>query len=669
MSEQTPPAAPAAKAPKKKKAKGPIRFEAIVPFLIIVGVIWAYFFFFFDTHVRHGLEYFGTNANGAEVNIGSLHTSFWSASLEINKIQVTDKEAPIKNKIQIGKIRWKMLWDALLRGKVAIDEASILEIAVGAPREKPGRVLPPDPPSSESAFDKIRKQALDKAQQEFSKNVLGDVASLLNGTNPADQLKSIEGQLKSSARVKELQVELKKKEEEWKQRIDRLPQKKDFDAIQAKVKGIKTDRFNNPAEIQTSLQQLNDVFKEVDSKVKEVQATGGALNSDLGTYKNTISDLDAMIRQDIKDLENRLKLPKLDVASISQSLFGPMFLNKVKQAEFYMAKAREYMPPKKTSTEKAEFEPPKPHEREKGRNYKFGRTKAYPLFWLHHAELSSKYAAGADWSGNLSGSLTDVTDDPPTLGRPTLAQFKGDFPKQELMGVDGKVTIDHVTDIAMERLDLKVGSFPVQGQKLVQSDDVTLGFENAAAATQFKAELKGGEISIVSQSSFQKGNGPPPVAAPGSAAPIVSNSLLMAEAKQPILAQILKGAFADIPKVTLNASVEGPWSALRFSLNSNLGAELQKAFDKQIQMKINEARAKLQSLIDEQVGKEREKLNAEFNKIKGQVDDLLKGKQAELDKFKGQIDNAKNEAMNGQKKKLEDEGKKALDQLKNKFKF
>ena len=52
-------------AEKKPKKKGPIRFEAVLPFTIIVLVVWAYFFFFFDNHLRAGMEYFGTNANGA----------------------------------------------------------------------------------------------------------------------------------------------------------------------------------------------------------------------------------------------------------------------------------------------------------------------------------------------------------------------------------------------------------------------------------------------------------------------------------------------------------------------------------------------------------------------------------------------------------------------------
>ena len=429
------------------------------------------------------------------------------------------------------------------------------------------------------------------------------------------------------------------------------------------MKSVKLDRFNNPAEVQQSIQQLDAIFKEADAKIKEVDATQKALNSDVGTYQNAIKEVEAMVQKDVKDLENRLKLPKLDVQSLSKSIFGPMFLGKVKQAEGYLNKARQYAPPKKSKTEKSEFKPPTPQERAKGRNYKFGRPNTYPLFWLKQAKISSKVTPGADFSGNLEGTLKDVTDDPPVLGRPTLALFKGDFPKQGVMGVDGKLTIDHVTEKPIEKLNLKVASFPVTNRVLVNSPEVTLGIDGATGATTFDVELSGESLKIVNQSTFARGLSAPLAGQPAPKA------FLFSEAKQPILAEILKKALDEIPKVTLDASVGGTWTALRFDIDSSLGRDLGAAFDKQIQAKVAEARAKLQAFINDRVGKEKEKLTTEFNKIKGQVDGLLKQKQDEVAKAKGGIEKAKNDAVNNQKKGLEKDGKKAIDDLKKKFGF
>lgn len=663
MTQPTRPTPATKNKPKKKVRTSLIRYEAIIPFAILVALIWAYFFFFFDSHVRRGLEYIGTQANGAEVNIASVNTSFWNATLDINKIQITDGSEPKKNKIQIGQMKWGMLWDALLRGKVAIKEASILEVAIGVPRAKPGFVLPPPPPSKESKFEQLKAAALDAAQKEFDHNVLGDIASILGGTDPNEQLKNIQATLKSSAMITNLQTELKAKEVEWKKRIESLPQTKELEDLQKRVKSVKVDGFSNPAEVQKSLQEIQSIYNDADAKYKNIQSTAGALNGDLNNYKTTLAGLESQIKADIADLEARLKIPKLDAASLSKSIFGPMFLGKVRQAEFYMNKAREYMPPKKTPEQKAALAPPTPRERQKGRDYKFGRSNAYPLFWLKHAAISSKAIEGADWSGNLLGELKDVTDDQPMTGLPTIARFKGEFPKQGFYDVLGEVTIDHVTEKALEKVKLAVGSYPLAGQQLINSDEVKLGFDRAQVASNFEAVLTGGELVIESMNSFRR---PKDTAHATESAP---QGFLSAEAKQPILASILKGALADIPTVSLNARVAGSWTNLQFGINSSLGQDLTKAFDKQIQIKINEARAKLQAYVDERIGKEREKLMAEYNKVRGQIDAVVAGKQAELDKMKAQLEKAKNDAIQSQTKGLEKEGKKALDQLKGRFGF
>src|SRR5262245_25638248 len=98
---------------KVKKAKGPIRFEAIVPLAIVVGLIVLYVTLFFDGHLRRGIEWAATRVNGAEVNVGSLKTSFLGAWLRIGGVEVTNLQQPEKNKIEIGEIKFSYSWDAL----------------------------------------------------------------------------------------------------------------------------------------------------------------------------------------------------------------------------------------------------------------------------------------------------------------------------------------------------------------------------------------------------------------------------------------------------------------------------------------------------------------------------------------------------------------------------
>lgn len=633
--------------PKKvKRAKGPIRWEAIAPLSIVVLLIWAYFFFFFDAHARRALEYVGTQANGAQVDIADLDTSFWKASLEIRGIEVTNAENPETNFIEFGSMRWKMLWDALLRGKIVIDDASILDIRLGTKRAKPGRVLPPEPPS-ESGLDKMKAQALENAEQQFKQNVLGDAASLLQGTDPMAQLQSIGNELKSSKRIKELETEFKRKQAEWNERIARLPKNDEIKAYEGRAKAIKLDGFANPLEVQQSIQQIDQLVRDVDGKIKEVQSTGQSVGSELSGMQKSFNELKSYVDNDIKDLQNRLKIPSLDAGSIVKSIFGPLLLSRVKQVEKYMTKAREFIPPKKSASELAEYKKPQAHERGKGVNYAFGKPKAYPLFWLKHAALSSKESPGGP-SGDMTGSLDNLSNDQPMLGLPLTLSFAGRFPASRIEGVKGLVTIDHRTETPVEKLNLEVGHYPITAQKLVQSEEVQLGFREAAGTSKLDVELSGESLLLRLQSTFDK-------------------IAYEVSAKTPIVDEILKGVVADVPTVTLDAGVKGSWTALRFDFDSNLGMALQKGFERQLQAKINEAKGKLQKLIDAAIGGETSKLVSEFSQSQGDINKLLKSKESAINELKGTLEKEKNKVVSGQKSKLQEEGQKAVDDLKKRF--
>ena len=60
---------------KPKKAKGPLRTEAIIPAVIVFVLFAAYGHFFFDSHLRKGLEFTASYVHGAEVNIAKTNSS------------------------------------------------------------------------------------------------------------------------------------------------------------------------------------------------------------------------------------------------------------------------------------------------------------------------------------------------------------------------------------------------------------------------------------------------------------------------------------------------------------------------------------------------------------------------------------------------------------------
>ena len=626
------------------KKKGPMRTGAVVPTLIVIALVGVYFSFFFDGNLRRGLEYAGTHINGAEVNVARVATSFIHAKLEINDIEITDKNHPERNTIQVGAIKFQMMWDALLRAKIVVDEASILDIQALTVRKHPGYVLPPAPPSDgkPSALDKVQREVVQQTQKKYNGNFLGDVAGMLGGADPKEQLKSIQGDLKSDAKIKELQKDLAEKKVKWDQRLKQLPQSKELQSYSDRVKALKFD-FNNPAELAKNVQEAQKIIAEANEKVKLIDQTQKDLKTDVNGYTQAYKDLEKMIQDDVRDLQGRLKLPNIDAKEFSQQLFMHMIEEKLGGLAKYVELGRKYMPAKKTAAQKEaeKSEQVIPPKRGHGKTYQFPVTTGYPLFWLKHAAISSEVSSSA-LSGNIKGEIRDLTTDPVFLGKPILLLAHGEFPKQNIQGVDAKITLDHTTEVAKESLVMKVAHFPIAETKLSDSPDVRLALSKANGSSEVNGTFVNEEMTVSMHNTFNE----------------IKYDL---KAKNEIVQEIIDNVLKGIPVVNVNADIKGSLHNLDIHINSNLGDELSKGFQKQLQAKIEQAKGQLKKLIDEKIGANRDKLKGDMDKLTGDLTKGLGDKKAEADKA---IKDAQNQASSqkggGQQKQLEEEGKKLL---------
>ncbi len=645
---------------KKKKSKGPIRFEAIIPTLIIIAAIYIYFHFFFDGMLRRSIEWVGYQTLGAEVDVAQLETSFWKASIEIKGVELTDSENPTHNFLEIGSMRFSMLWDALLRAKIVINESSIEQIAINTLRKHPGKVKPPEPPKPdagpsllEKEGQKIADQALDKVQTQNESNALGDIAAVLGGTDFNAQLKNIEGTLPSKQLAEALEKNLKQKQVEWDAKLKTLPNEAEVKALTDRLSRVKLKDFKTPQELQNSLREIDTILKEADQKFKTVQSAHETLTADLQNIEAQYKALEKQFQIDVKSLESRFRIPSLKAGDIAKSIFMSYVTPYLNKFQKYKNLAHQYLPPNLTSKDKKEDIQIQPRPRAKGVSYEFGRPNGYPFFWLKKAVISSS-SKGDPSVGDVRGELTNVTSNQIIIQKPTVLNVVGDFNAQQVTGVKLNATMDHRSDEKKESFSAEVGSYPIDGKELVQSPDVKIAFAKANGSLDLKGQFDNEGIGFNLQNRFTQ------IAYDVNATNEIADSML-------------KEIFKGIPVVTLEAKGQGHFPRIPLSINSNLGEELRKGFEKQIQAKINEARAKIKKYIDDMVGAQKARIESEINKTKAQVDREIAKVTAELNaqkaKAEGQANQAKKDAENQVKNQAEDELKKKADELKKKLGF
>lgn len=650
---QTPP-------PKKIKKQGPVRWGAVIFFAVFVGLIALYSRFFMDTHLRMATAWGLTQALGVEVNVAKVETSFWNAHLKIQGIEVTNAEVPKLNSLSVGEIRFGMLWDALLRAKFVVNEAVIEQLEYGKPRSRPGWVRPPEPPSAddgkpslvETEAKKISDKALGKVEKQHNENLFGDLAAILGGSSAQVQLDKLEGSLASKPMARDLEQKVKSKDAEWQARFKTLPKESEFKALADRMQKVKTKDFKTPQELETSLRELDTIFKEADAKIKTVQQAGQDLDKDLKDLAEQARALEAQIKADLKKLETHFRIPSLDAAGLTRSVFMEYLDPYLRRFKTYRDLATKYIPP--NLQKKGEPDPSmQPRPRAEGVSYEFGRPNAYPLFWVKRTAISSQAGASA-YAGEIKGELLDLASNQLITNKPTILNVAGGFPAQQIEGFKTMLKVDNRGEKSRVDLDLAIASYSLAGRELMATPDVTLAFDKAKASLEVKSWLVGlKEFELKIDNRF-------------------TDIGYAITAKNSDIDQLLKSIFNGIPMISVEGRLWGEFPRLSTALTSNLGEQLAKGLEREIKAKIAEARAKIEKYVQDEVGKAKAQVDGEIAKLKNQVEGEIKKLQAQAEaqkaKAQAQAEQAKKDAeqqaqaqINNEKKKAEDEAKKAAE--------
>lgn len=648
-----------------KKSPGPIRWNAIIPFSILMGLFALYMTLFFDAHLRKAMEWGGYKALGAEVNIGDIKSSFFNASIEISKLELTDKDKPTHNFLEVGSIRFSMLWDALLRAKVAINEIAVEKISYNTQRKTVGRVAPPEPPKPGPSFtEELKEDILNEADSRYQDNVFGNIIGLLKGDSSQSQLKEIEDKILTKKLIANLEIKLKEREKYWNEKFKSLPQSKDVQNLTDRLNKVKVKDFKSPQELEQSIREIDAILKEGDQKYKLVDSAWKELEQDLKSIQADYQTIEKQFKADVDLLKNHFKIPKIDAASIGRSVFLSYLKPYISKFNTYKKLAIQYLPPKfskKISGEKSNGSETAdstsqeivPHERTAGVSYEFGRPNAYPLFWIKLISISSQ-AGSEPNQGEITGKITDIASNQNTTQKPTELKIAGAFPANQINGVTVYGLFDNRKELSLAKLDFNVKSYPIAEKQLL-SGDVDLGFKSAQGQIALTSELIGlKQLTLQLENRF--------------------NSVqYLVDSKNELLKSVLSNILQSVGPIFLNAKLSGDLPKVNFDLATNLGTELENGFQKELNVRIEQAKKRVQEVIDQEIGKQKAALESEIKKFKDRYDAELKKVQEQINTQKKQaeqkINDSKKSLENDARKKLEQEGKKTVDDLKKKFGF
>ena len=655
---------------KKNKSQGPIRWNAIIPFLIISTLIYFYLVLFFDTHMKNAIEWVGYKALGTEVNIGQFKTSFIKGHVQISKIELTDGEQPEFNSLELGDIRFNLNWDALLRVKFVIEEIAVEGVQFMSKRKYPGKVAPPAPPSDEPSFaDELQNKALNKLDKENQDNILGDTAQFLKTGKFDDQIKNVESQLASKKLLQEMNTKWTTKQTEWNSKLKTLPTGSELNAINERFSKVKLKDFTSLQELEASAKETDSIIKDINAKTAQIQNTKTELDTDLKSIDQDYKNIDLQIKKDIDTLKSRFKIPKIDAASFAKALFMNYLTPFTKKLDTYKAMAQKYLPPKYAKMldgQKSETkidDTIQPHPRTKGVSYEYPVKNGYPLFWIQKISLSSKSNVQADY-GDFSGLISNITSNQNQIGKPTTAKIEGAFNQLKISGIQFNALLNNMGAESLIKFDFGINSYPLKEIKLLESKSGTISMPQTEARLITTGEILGFKnFDLKLENTF-------------------SNVNFQISSEDKTVDEILKNTLGSISKFNLQASIKGELKNLDIDIRSSLAGDLERSFQSLLQNKINEANEQLQKAVNGEIEKLKSQLNAQIASLKSQAENELKKIQAQVNEQKAQAESkialakkefedktnkAKKDAEDQAKNKIQQEGQKQVDDLKKKF--
>ena len=604
----------------------PLGIAAAVIFAIVI-----FFAIFANPLLEKALETGLEAIFEARVDANRFRLSVFKFEIDMNSLNIADRDQPMKNLIQFGTMRIKLKPQAVLMGKVYIEEIRADSIRFGTDRtvsgalpDKPAKVKKPrEEVSIPPLVDLKNFDAMALLNQEYGKLQTPKLYDSAKDVYETAAAKWKAEQVATKARIAELQS---KAEPFLKINVN------DY-----KLQGASPEQIKAiVAQITTTINDVNAMVATVQAAQADVNRMVSGVQEDINTAKALEQNAKNAFTADFNHLRSYLDLGSGAAMEVIEPVIRDILTD---QAEIYLAygeRALEILEKVKEMQAKLPKSSPRPKvEKFKGRDVLFP-TRQYPRFFLGVLATDVLTPRNWQWDFDLRGisSDPDLSNTPTTLAL-ALAET-GDGLKRT-GAFNGRADF---RSSASERFNAEVsgGGFPVN----ISAGLDRIGVGGFSGGASFKANASGR-----TDGGFSGGG-----------------AVSMAQAKlanpSNTFAQAADEAIRNVNSVNLGIQYEHVVSGRdRFSITTNFGDILKNAltrivsqYRKQAEDALEKAlRAKIEQYID---GKfvSKEDLDAVFR--------LVRGDKTAMDDLKNTLDKKKTELEN----KVKDSGKQAVEEVK-----
>jgi uncharacterized protein (TIGR03545 family) len=443
---------------------------------IVIGGLVVFFVFFANSLLEKALETGLEAIFEAKVEADNFRLSILKFEISLSGLTIADRDSPMKNLIQFDRMAVRLRPNAVLRGKIYIEEIRADSIRFGTARtvsgalpDKPAKVKPEKPKTEIPPLVDLKNfDAMALLNQEFDKlqtpKLYGTAkdafeASKAKWEAQADAVRDRAGQLRDEAKP----------------------------LLALNVNDFKTLDAETVSRIRTTVEQINTLVSTVQNTADDVNGIAVSVQDDFNTASALAQNAKDSFTGDINHLKSYVDLSSGAAMEVVEPVIKDLMTDTALTYLSYGERALEIL--EKVKAIQARL--PKSSKAEKPKAQKFkGRdvafpTRSYPQFYL--GVLATDVLTPKDWHWGFE--LTGVSSDPDLSGVPTTLALSleeaGD-------GLNRTGSFNGMADFrsnARERFDAQVsgGGFPVD----ISAGFSKIGIGGFAGNASFKMGLSG----------------------------------------------------------------------------------------------------------------------------------------------------------------------------------
>jgi uncharacterized protein (TIGR03545 family) len=426
---------------------GLFRWKAILPFLLITGLLAVAWLLFGAEFVRRSSEDYATTTLGTEVDIEGLTITESRSRVTVSGLQVADPYDRTRNLFEAGRIVLDIDPVPLLEKKLVIDQMELTGLRFLVPRRTPAREV-----RTAGIAQRVRAQ-LGDWKHKFDVPLLS--------LTPIDTVKALVldpsklGTVQAAQALTQRGDSVRKALESAIGAIRPGPVLDSARALAARLAATDPAKLG----VQASARAVTDLKRALDQVAgikKQVAGLQQSAQSGAKLLGQGVQDLDAARQKDYQFARGLLQLPSISAPDISYLLFGPATASIFEQALYYTNLGRGYLPPGIDPLRK----PGPTRLRMAGSTIAFPKLKAWPTFLLRQGKIGFSFG-GDSTSGSFGATVQGLTSEPAIYGRPTLFSARGALQGALPLSVDLGGSLDHVTATPRDSMRAALGGIPL----------------------------------------------------------------------------------------------------------------------------------------------------------------------------------------------------------------